>query len=267
MKCYLAFMRQQLRSITFYRFEFFAKIFYGCIAMYGARCLWVALHGQDPSLLERSLPDMITYATLAMALDMIFYPAGDNSVHTYMNDQIRKGSIDTDLLRPMGFQRQMLYRNSSRMISLALILVVPACLIAQLFMGQQLPATALHALAFIPSLVLAYFVLFSLNFLLGLLGIITLNIKQIAWAYRSLVCLLSGQLVPLWLFPESVQTVLHLLPFRCIFDIPLNIYTGAVGANMLPSSLLFQLFWACGLMLLGQFLWRLTRKRITVQGG
>lgn len=198
---------------------------------------------------------------------MIFYPAGDNSVHTYMNDQIRKGCIDTDLLRPMGFQRQMLYRNSSRIISLALFLVVPACLLAQLFMGQQLPATVFHALAFIPSLVLAYFVLFSLNFLLGLLGIMILNIKQISWAYRSLVCLLSGQLIPLWLFPENVQSVLHLLPFRCIFDIPLNIYIGAVGANNLPSSLLFQLLWACGLMLLGQFLWRLTRKRITVQGG
>ena len=261
------FSTSTLKAITFYRFEFYSKILYGCIAMYGVRCLWTALHAQNASLLERSLPDMITYATLAMALDMIFYPAGDNSVHTYMNDQIRKGSIDTDLLRPMGFQRQMLYRNSSRMLSNVLLLVVPACLFAQIFMGQQLPATGLHALAFIPSLVLSYFVLFSLNFLLGLLGIITLNIRYISWAYRSLVCLLSGQLVPLWLFPNSLQTILYLLPFRCIYDIPLNIYTGAISIQGLSSSLLFQLFWACSLMVLGQLLWRLTRRRLTVQGG
>lgn len=267
MKCFLAFLRQQLRSITFYRFEFFSKILYSCIAMYGARCLWITLHAQNPALLQRSLPDMITYATLAMALDMIFYPAGDNTVHTYMNEQIRKGNIDIDLLRPMGFQRQMFYRNASRMLSLALFLVLPACVLAQLFMGQQLPATSLHALAFVPSIILAYFVLFSLNFLLGLLCIVTYNIKQIAWAYRSLICLLSGQLVPLWLFPDGVQNLFNLLPFRCIFDIPLNVYTGAIGANRLPSILLFQLVWACGLLLTGQWLWRLTRKRITIQGG
>lgn len=267
MKCYLAFLRQQLRAVTFYRFEFYAQILYGCIAMYGIRCLWTALYAQNPSLLERTLPDMITYATLAMALDMIFYPAGDNSVHTYMNNQIRKGSIDTDLLRPMGFQRQMLYRNSSRMLSNVILLVIPACLIAQIIMGQKLPSTILHAIAFIPSLILSYLVLFSLNFLLGLLGIITLNIRYISWAYRSLVCLLSGQLVPLWLFPDSLQTILYLLPFRCIYDIPLNIYTGAISIETLFFSLLFQLIWACTLIMLGQILWRLTSKRLTVQGG
>jgi len=66
MKCYAAFLRQQLRSLTLYRFEFFIKSLYGLIAMYGARCLWVALHNQNPALLERSLPAMITYAMLAM---------------------------------------------------------------------------------------------------------------------------------------------------------------------------------------------------------
>lgn len=70
----------------------------------------------EPSAVgAHSLPDMITYAMLAMALDMIFYPAGDNAVYAYMNTQVKSGSIDTDLLRPMGFQRQMPYRNASRM--------------------------------------------------------------------------------------------------------------------------------------------------------
>ena len=115
MRCYRAFLRQQMSSLRLYRFEFVVRILYGCLAMYGARCLWSALHAQNPALLGRSLPDMITYAMLAMALDMIFYPAGDNAVYAHMNTQVKSGSIDTDLLRPMGFQRQMLYRNASRM--------------------------------------------------------------------------------------------------------------------------------------------------------
>mgnify|MGYP000419372070 CR=1 FL=1 len=124
MRCYAAFVRQQLRALTLYRFEFFVKILYGLLAMYGARCLWTALYRQNPALLERTLPEMITYAMLAMALDMVFYPSGDNSVQSYMNEQVRRGSIDTDLLRPMDFQIQMLSRNSSYILCMLLVLVL-----------------------------------------------------------------------------------------------------------------------------------------------
>lgn len=267
MKCYAAFLRQQLRSLTLYRFEFFVKSLYGLIAMYGARCLWVALHNQNPALLERSLPAMITYAMLAMALDIVFYPSGENSVDQYMNNQVRTGAIDTDLLRPLDFQLQMLYRNSSYILTMLLMLVIPACVIGVLCMGMQLLASMLHAAAFAVSLVLAYLVLFSLNFLLGLLSMITMNIKQITWAYRGLVSLLSGKLVPLWLFPAGMQAVMNLLPFRCIFDIPLNIYTGVLNGGELVGQLTFQAAWACILFAVGRVAWHAVHKRMTVQGG
>lgn len=267
MKCYAAFIRQQLRSLTLYRFEFFIKIVYGLIAMYGARCLWVALHNQNPALLERSLPSMITYAMLAMALNIVFYPSGENSVDQYMGEQVRRGAIDTDLLRPLDFQLQMLYRNSSYILSTLLLLVLPAWLTGVLFMGMQLPASCLHAAAFALSLLLAYLVLFSLNFLLGLISMVTMNIRQITWAYRGLVDLLSGKLVPIWLFPVGMQTIMYMLPFRCIFDIPLNIYTGALSGSALTSQLLLQAAWACALLAAGQMAWRAVKRRMTVQGG
>lgn len=267
MKCYRAFVRQQLNSLTLYRFEFVMKVLYGCIAMYGVRCLWYALHAQNPALLGRSLPDMITYAMMAMAMDLVFYPSGDNAVYDCMNAQVKSGSIDTDLLRPMGFQRQMLYRNASRMMVLSWVLVLPAWLLAVLFMGMQLPSSLVHLAAFFVSVGLAYFVLFSLSFLLGLLGMITMDIRHISWAYRGLVDLLSGKLVPLWLFPPMLMQCTNLLSFRCIYDIPLNIYTGAFDAAEIFKQLGFQCMWALVLMSAGHLLWRKVHLRLTVQGG
>ena len=254
MRCYAAFVRQQLRALTLYRFEFFVKILYGLLAMYGARCLWTALYRQNPALLERTLPEMITYAMLAMALDMVFYPSGDNSVQSYMNEQVRRGSIDTDLLRPMDFQLQMLFRNSSYILCM-------------LLMGMRLPASPLHAAAFAVSLALAYLVLFSLNFLLGLLSMLVMNVKQIAWAYRGLVSLLSGALIPLWLFPAGLRAALGALPFRCIYDVPLNVYTGALNGGALAGQLALQLAWAAALFALGRAAWHAVHRRMTVQGG
>ena len=267
MRCYIAFLRQQIRALTLYRFEFFVKIIYGLIAMYGAHCLWTALYTQDPALLERSLPSTITYAMLAMALDIVFYPSGDNSVDKYMSERVRSGSIDIDLLRPVNFQLQQLYRNSSYVFTVTVILVLPACIVGILILDMQMPASLTHTLAFAMSLVLAYLVLFSMNFLLGLVSMITINIKHISWAYRSMSGLFSGKLIPLWIFPSEMQGLINLLPFRCVFDIPLNIYTGELQGSVLFLHMLLQLFWAIVLWCSGQAVWLIVRKRLTVQGG
>lgn len=267
MKCYIAFLKQQFRSMIYYRFDFFIRILYSLIAMYGARCLWATLYAQNSALLKRDLPSMITYAMLAMALDMMYYPSGDNTPYMYISNQIRSGKIDTDLLRPLGFQRYMLYRNSSRMVMMGVVLIVPTCIIGGLFMGMQLPASPIHALFFIVSAVIGYFVLFAMNYMLGLLSILTLNIRQIAWAYNGLLSLLSGKLIPIWMFPAGAHSVMQMLPFRCIFDIPLNIYTGALQTAEIAKLMLFQLIWAIVLMLAGQLIWRGIRTRLAVQGG
>ena len=267
MRCYIAFLRQQIRALTLYRFEFFVKIIYGLIAMYGAHCLWTALYTQDPALLERSLPSTTTYAMLAMALDIVFYPSGDNSVDRYMSERVRSGSIDTDLLRPINFQVQQFFRNSSYVLAVTVILVLPACIVGILLLDMQLPASLTHMLAFVMSLVLAYLVLFSMNFLLGLVSMITLNIKHISWAYRSMIGLFSGKLIPLWIFPNEMQRIINLLPFRCVFDIPLNIYTGELQGSALLWQMLLQLFWGVLLWGSGQIAWQIIRKQLTVQGG
>ena len=167
----------------------------------------------------------------------------------------------------MDFQLQMLFRNSSYILCMLLVLVLPACAAGMLLMGMRLPASPLHAAAFAVSLALAYLVLFSLNFLLGLLSMLVMNIKQIAWAYRGLVSLLSGALIPLWLFPAGLRAALGALPFRCIYDVPLNIYTGALNGGALAGQLALQLAWAAALFALGRAAWHAVHRRMTVQGG
>ena len=59
----------------------------------------------------------------------------------------------------------------------------------------------------------------------------------------------------------------NLLSFRCIYDIPLNIYTGAFDAAEIFKQLGFQCMWALVLMSAGHLLWRKVHLRLTVQGG
>ncbi|MBS6195231.1 MAG: ABC-2 family transporter protein [Clostridiales bacterium] len=268
MKVFKAFWNAERRSAGLYRGDFLLKILYSIIAMYGVRSLWSALYEQDPSIVGRSLSSMITYAMLAVALDIIFYPSALSAApQNYIAQQVRTGRIDTDLLRPVSLQRQLLARNSGAALFGAVWLVLPAWLLGVLFFGLELPSNVVCGIAFLVSGTLSFLILFSLNFMLGLLCFATTNIRQITMAYSGMLTILSGKLIPNWLYPEWVQVLIYILPFRCIFETPLNIYTGAVGNQDILYSLLVQAVWTIILFFLGKLMWNSVHKRLAVQGG
>lgn len=268
MKLFGTFWNAERRSVGLYRGDFFLKILYSIIAMYGVRSLWTALYAQDPAIVGRSLPSMITYAMLAVAMDIIFYPSALSAApQNYIAQQVRTGRIDTDLLRPVSLQRQLLARNSGSALFGAVWLVFPAWLLGVLFLGMELPPNLLCGGAFLLSGILSFLILFSLNFLLGLVCFATTNIKQITMAYSGILTILSGKLIPNWLYPQWVQGIINVLPFRCIFETPLNIYTGAVGAHEIVLSLFLQAVWVMVLFFLGKQMWHSVHRRLTVQGG
>lgn len=268
MRCFAAFLKKEARAGSLYRTDFLLKLCYGLIAMYGIRCLWVALYAQNPAIVGRDLPSMVTYAMLAVALDMVFYPSAmESAPHLYIAQQIRTGRIDTDLLRPMHFQSQILLRDASAILFGLLGLVLPGWVISVVFFGMQLPATAFHAFAFLFSCGFSYLILFSLNFLLGMVCFLTTDIRNITMAYGGLLGILSGKLIPIWLYPSWLQTLCEALPFRCIFETPLNIYTGAYGQAEALGSMLLQAVWAALLLAFGRFVWGRVYRRLSVQGG
>ena len=56
-------------------------------------------------------------------------------------------------------------------------------------------------LLFLLSLALAFLVAFSLNFLIGMISIYTMEMRRITWVYHAVLRFFSGQMVPLWIFP------------------------------------------------------------------
>ena len=268
MKIFVAFLKTEGRSAGLYRADFLFKVLYSLIAMYGVRCLWSALYAQNPAIVGRPLPSMITYAMLAVVLDIIFYPSAlSTSPQNYIAGQVRTGRIDTDLLRPVDLQKQLLARNGGAALFGAVWLVLPAWFLGVLFLGMELPPGPIYGAAFLVSGILSFLILFSLNFMLGLVCFATTNIRQITMAYSGILTILSGKLIPNWLYPEWMQAFINVLPFRCIFEIPLNVYTGAVDSTEIGYSLLLQLMWAVALFVLGKGMWFSLHKRLTVQGG
>jgi len=263
MKMFWAFARQYFHATAIYRFDFWLRVSSIFILMYGTRWLWITLYTQRPGAFGVSLPQMVTYAVLSMAIGNLFFTGPPY----YMAQQVRTGAIDGDLLKPMDFHFHMLARSTGEMLFRVLVIALPGMVAGYFLFGLQLPANSQTGFLFVVALLLGYLVSFHLDFLLGSVALVTLEIHSIDWAFHATSRFFSGQYVPLWLFPGILGTLAGILPFRSIFFIPLSIYTGAMTGSAVMQAILFQIFWVVILWVASRWMWGRVQLRIISQGG
>ncbi len=140
-------------------------------------------------------------------------------------------------------------------------------LFALVVFGIAPPASPLAALGFAASLVGAFLVAFSLDFLLMILAFWTYSAGGIIYAKRAGLDLLAGSIVPLTLFPDWLRGVALALPFQSLAYTPISIYLGRIGGAAIWWSILVQLGWATVLVLLTRLVWLRALRRLTIQGG
>lgn len=263
MKIFLSFIRQSSRYEVMYRFDFWVRLFQLVLLMYSMSWVWRTLYTKSPEAFGVSLMQMVTYGVLGIALSTIISggPSG------YMSNQIRTGSIDTDLLKPLDFHIHMLARNAGEKLFSCLSSFAPAFVIACLLLQIQMPTSFLGGVQFGISLMVAYLVWFSIDFLFGLLCIVTLSIGNMTWAYSSFITFFSGKMVPTWFFPSWLEGAVKLLPFRCLYEIPMCIYIGKIAGREAWEAIGFQCIWAVLLFIVGRMAWSSLQARLIVQGG
>ena len=263
MKIFWAFARQVFHGNAIYRFEFWMRLFWVYMLMYGVYWVWKTLYTQTPGAFGISLKQMVTYAILGMILDIVL----DVGPEWYIANQVRTGAIDTDLMKPLDFHFHMLARSAGEMLFGLGILAVPAFAIGYFLFGLQPPGDAFTSLLFAASVILSFLVFFHIGFLLGSLTVITLDIRSIAWAYYALISFFSGQIVPLWLFPDLLRKISDFLPFQAIYYIPISIYIKTLNGRDALQALALQVFWTITLVFVSRWSWSRVHTRLTVQGG
>jgi ABC-2 type transport system permease protein len=265
MKLFLSFARQAFHTTAIYRFEFWLRVVNNFVWMFSAYWLWKVLYTQKAGAFGISLEQMVTYALLSSVVGMVMRPGG--GVAYLIAQKVKSGEIVMDMLKPLDFHLHMLARNAGEVVFYALTLGVPSLLVAYFLLGMQPPADLLSGLLFLLSLVMGYGVIFSLNYLLGLLSVFTVDIRNISWAYNAVVRFFSGSEIPLWLFPLFLAQVANLLPFKCTYAIPLSIYIGKITSLDLAGALALQAAWLLALVIIGRLVWQRAHQRLTVQGG
>jgi ABC-2 type transport system permease protein len=264
MKILLGFIRTAFHDAAIYRIDFWFSLLSVFFMMYANYAIWNILYRQSPGAFGVDLEQMTTYAVLGVLLFPIL--GTTNRIRHHIATQVRAGSLEVDLMKPLDFMLHMLSRNVGEVAVQMVTRGVPGLLFGYLVLGIRLPASGLTAVVFAVCLALGYLVFFGVNFLIGMLAIVTHDIRSYNWAYSSLIRFTSGEVIPLWLFPPALGAIVAVLPFQAIYFVPLSIYVGAYGGS-LGRAIVTQTLWATGVLLFCRYIWHHFQRRITVQGG
>ena len=213
----------------------------------------------------------ITYTWIAQGLLALLPWAGDPEVAL----SVRTGSVAYDRLRPVDAYALWFARTTGWIAAR----VLPRVALMAAFAVVLLPLAGLDAWAWQPpatfaagafaavSVVLALLLSAAFVMLLNIATAALLNDRGINALATPLVIVLSGNLLPLGLLPDTWQAVLVLQPFAGLLDIPVRLYFAEFTGWTAAGALGLQCFWITVLATLGRLAMASAMRRLDVQGG
>lgn len=224
--------------------------------------LYQALYaGRNPA----ELRDTISYVWLQQMLFRSLM-ARDTELH----EQIMTGSVAYTLCRPMDLHTYTVCSQLARQTVGALMRLTPMLLAMPLVpqsMRISAPESPLAMGQFLVSTALGQVCIAEIGTVIDAVVMKTLDNRGASAALRLTMVALSGNIVPLTLFPDSVQLLVRYQPFAQAMDAPIRMYLHAQGMAEWSISVAVQAGYALAAALLARALWARRLTDMTVQGG
>lgn len=267
MKKYLSFFRLRFSMGLQYRVAAFAGIVTQFV--WGAMEIMIfrAFYRADASAFPMTLPATSSYIWLQQAF-LAFFMAW--MMESEIFDSIVNGNIAYELCRPISIYNMWFARSIANRLSRAVLRCFPILFVVVFIpkpYGMAAPASLLHFVLFIITLILGLFVMVSFCMLIYVLTFFTVSPQGLRILFNSTVEFLSGAIIPLPFFPEKVRQVMELLPFAAMQNVALRIYSGSMNRTEMEKAIVLQIFWLVVLTLVGKGLCKVAERRVTVQGG
>ena len=263
MRAYFSVFGMRLRMELQYRGAMIGgiicQVFFGLILI----ALYRALYSGKPQSVP--IEDIATYVWLQQAFFRMMVASDSDLL-----DKIRSGDISYDLCRPVNMYGFYYARIAAQKLMGSIMRAVPMLIMAFLLpkgWGMNVPSSLSGFLACIPALLLGFLCVCALENITVAFTMRTLDPRGMQGLLNLLMVTLSGNLLPLNLFPDSWQKVITLFPYAQLLDAPIRLYTG----EYIPADAIriysIQASWVVALILLGVYMWNTNKKRMIVQGG
>ena len=263
MKPYLAVLRSRFLSLLQYRAAALAgvgtQVFFGLVRIMIYDGFYRSSSAQQPLTADQ----VGTYIWLGQALLLL----GMLDVDKDIAGMIRSGNVAYEMARPLDLYNLWLARAVSGRAAPLIMRAMPIFVVAGLFLELQRPATAGAAALFIISIVIGLMLAATMVVFMTISLLWTISGEGIHRLAAPLIFFFSGIVIPLPMFPDWMQQLIAILPFRGLMDTPSRIYLGVISGLPAVLAILHQIVWIVALVLLGRLVLARGLRRLVVQGG
>lgn len=225
--------------------------------------LWKYVFMERNELNGYTMAQMTTYVILSRMLSSQF----SGGINIPFAEWIYDGGIGMELLRPVTLFFTLSAKRLGEFLFFVLFKGLPVMIVSILILRGTGPAGGTEVLLFCVSTLLSLIIMFYIEFMVGIGSFYTLNSYGLRFTKAAVLSVLSGGIVPLFLFPKMLAQVLDLLPFAGMVSVPVQIFLGKYTYGQTTFYLLMQCAWAMIMGVFAHLLYHLAIRKVIVQGG
>jgi len=263
MNKYLFIIKTQIIKSMTYEFNVYGNILMQTIIMITSAYFWKALYTGRGTVGRVDADSMLTYIIISSALSVLLI----TNVERRIEKSVDKGTVATDMMKPVSLFGVFFAEDIGSIIALIFQNMIPILLIGSVMIKLPVMADIRDLPLFLISVVLSFLINWLIAALFGMIAFTAVNISALIQVKKHLLRLLSGSIIPVWFFPDSVARVLSALPFVYIYQLPLSIYIGRGDRSEHIAQLGIQSVWLVILAAVFFLAQDRVTKKVMVQGG
>ena len=183
-----------------------------------------------------------------------------------MIESIRNGELNKYLIRPLSF----FFYNFALYIgynSLYFICYTIMCLAFPFIFPGMAFQNIYSIIGFACFLMISMFLSYSIYFIMICTSFWFGEARSLIVAYNLANIVLSGQLIPIRMFPEKIRTIIEYTPIPFLIDVPVSFALGYMGMEVFFSKLILSIIWTLIISIIGIIIYKIGIRRYEGFGG
>ncbi|GGE56999.1 ABC transporter permease [Priestia taiwanensis] len=264
MRKYIAYSKIGLKQQLVYKGDLWLNVFGMLIVFVLWIFFWKALYQGREEVDGISMKQIIAYMAISYAV--LIPQLHTMRIRYAVTEKVRSGDIIFDLMKPVHFIWRIFFERIGTMCLFFFIIVLP------IYGGIIVISTGyLPSGKVILSFFLSVFISLSIGFLINmnfcLLMMKYIEVNGMWWLLNAVVFFLGGMPFPIWIYPESIQSIIGILPFKFMYYVPTSIFNGVIPEGAIAMQLATGMVWVIILAGMNVVLWRVMLRNLMIQGG
>ncbi len=264
MRKYIKVFTVSVQNALEYKENFICTILFSMIPCFTNLLLWYAVLKSNAGSLEMNLSELISYYLCTLFIDNLTC----NNLIWKIPPDIRLGDLNKYLMKPIRYERYMLFCELSQNIIFLILIGIPMLICMFIFRNKlSISLTIANFVFFIIAIIIGYMINFLLNYLLCTLAFYMTDISSLCISADVLKGLVTGKVFPINLVPKGLYSILIITPFQYICYFPVMILLNKYSINEMAKQILLGCVWVVILYLLSKIIWKKGLNKYSALGG